>query len=97
MRTSKTQKLEISVDVKVADCYAIMGVIYAHNGCCKDKPYLLTGNKIAVSKTRPEGINYSCQCACGMWCTNGHGTPGGAIDEYEEMTRRYEREHENEI
>lgn len=90
MRTSETKKYEINVDVRVADYYTILGAIYAHNGCCENKPYLLTGNRCETSGQRPEGINYSCQCACGMWCTNGHGTPEEAIAEYENMSRRFE-------
>ena len=90
MRTSETKRLEINLDVRVADYYAVMGVIYAHNGCCENKPYLLTGNKCEVSKDRPEGINYSCQCVCGCWNSFGRGTPEEAIAEYERMSRRIE-------
>lgn len=37
-------------------------------------------------------INYSCQCACGAWCTSGHSTPGAAVDEYMRMCERAEWE-----
>ena len=88
------KKLNYSIDVIVPDHLKVIGIMTTKNGCCENRPYLLTSNKASCW---PGGINYSCQCSCGMWCTNGHGTPGGAIDEYEEMTRRYEREHKNEI
>ncbi len=57
-------------------------VIPDRNGCCPDLPYLLTSNL-----TLDGSINYSCQCACGGWCTNGHITPVGAIAEYKRMSR----------
>lgn len=61
--------------------YAILGAIYGHNECCKDKPFLLCANK------RPSdgGINYSCECYCGMFCTNGHDNLLDAIAEYESL------------
>ena len=60
----------------------------AHNGCCKGREVLITVNPCSFSKERPEGYNFSCQCSCGAWCTNGHATPGGALDEYYQMCRR---------
>ena len=35
---------------------------------------------------RMGGINYSCQCGCGAWCTTGHPTPVGALKDYQTMS-----------
>lgn len=60
-----------------------------NNGCC-DKPFfILTANP---SDSWPGGINYSCQCACGGWCTNGHDNEADAVEEYKQMCNRYEEE-----
>ena len=58
-----------------------------NNGCCDKNFFILTENKVQ----NPDGstrINYSCQCACGMWCTNGHKNAQEAIDEYRAMCDR---------
>lgn len=78
---------EITIETS-RDCKPI-GIIYPSkfvNGCCKDKPYVLTVNLYGGA------LNYSCQCACNMWCTNGHDNPGGAINEYEEMCKNAAKE-----
>ena len=56
------------------------------NGCCEGKPVILTRNHVKYG-----GVNYSCQCSCGGWCTSGHATPDGALDEYYIMSRRAKR------
>ena len=76
----------------VLEPLATIGFANIHNGCCKDRPVLITANK---AQNWPGGINYSCQCACGMWCTNGHGTAGEALSEYEQMTERAKEERNN--
>lgn len=53
---------------------------YPDNKCC-EKPFFI------LTKSRNYNA-YSCQCACGMWCTNGHPNPHAAIDEYVEMCNR---------
>ena len=58
-----------------------IGFIHPHafkNECCNGKPYILTVNSNNI---------YSCQCACGGWCTGGHDNPADAIMEYEMMCR----------
>ena len=67
--------------------YHALGVIYAANGCCPDKPVVLT-----VNQTYNGLFNFSCQCACGGWCTSGKPTPHGAIAEYGRMTDQYIKE-----
>lgn len=58
----------------------------ANNGCCEKDFFILTSNKSTG------GINYSCQCACNGWCTNGHATAQAAIDEYRAMCKLHEAE-----
>lgn len=70
-------------NASVADHFLVTGIVYMKNGCCEDKPVLVTANK------HPDiGINYSCQCACGAWCTTGHPTPVGALRDYQTMSNR---------
>ena len=78
-------------DVSLDKCFKLIAVILSdHNMCCCETkaPYLLTmiphkdGNHV-----------YSCQCACGGWCTNGHGDPFEAVKEYEAMCDRYIKKH----
>ena len=83
-------RLMIDIDLNVDDEFTVIGVIKTRNGCCPGRPYLLTVNRCTISHLRPHGINYSCQCSCGGWSTNGCDTPGKAIDEYEAMTARKE-------
>lgn len=82
---------KIIKDLKAAHVrsyYEIVGIVYHANGCCPDKPIIITANETNVSEYHPDGVNYSCQCACDCWCTNGHGTPSEALAEYEDMTKR---------
>lgn len=65
---------------KVSPNYSVMGLVYMKNGCCSDKPVLITKNNIRG------GTNYSCQCACGIWCTTGHPTVAGAVKDYQTMS-----------
>ena len=55
------------------------------NGCCDKDWFLLTANKCPSWKS---GINYSCQCACGGWCTTGFETEQEAVNEYRRMCDR---------
>lgn len=68
-------------DAQVKDSLVVTGIVYMANGCCKDKPVLVTVNRM------PNGeLNYSCQCSCGAWCTTGHPTSVGALRDYQTMT-----------
>lgn len=60
-----------------------MGVVWGSNGCCQDQPIIITVN-VCSDNT----LNYSCQCGCGGWCTNGHRSEAEALREYEDMTER---------
>lgn len=82
------EMLEIKMPVTVSKCYAVIGIVSTKNGCCADRPVLITVNRCEVSPERPAGINYSCQCACGGWCTNGHADAAGALAEYEAMSAK---------
>lgn len=65
--------------------YVVLGIVHMQNGCCKDQPVLITANH------HPSlGINYSCQCGCGTWCTTGHPTPVGALRDYQTMSNNDE-------
>lgn len=70
--------------------YKIVAFYPIVNNCCCDKDFfILTANKVPVTEERPKGINYSCQCACGVWCTSGHQTEQEAVDEYRQMCELY--------
>ena len=63
-----------------------IGLIYPHgfeNGCCPDRPFIVTVNANGI---------YSCQCACDMWCTNGHDNMIDAIKEYKGMCENRSRQ-----
>lgn len=84
-------KINIDLEANVSLGHHVIGVLSGKNGCCNDKPYLLTVNKTKKSESRPDGLNYSCQCSCGGWCTNGHRYKGDAINEYEAMSQRMDK------
>ena len=51
-----------------------------NNGCCDKNFFLLT-----ECKHEDEKSIYSCQCACGMWCTTGYKTEAEAVKAYRQM------------
>lgn len=53
-----------------------------NNECCDKDFFILTANKT------PHGMNYSCQCACGMWCTSGFATEQQAVNAYRSMCNK---------
>lgn len=79
--------MELKFNINLAhvpECLSVVGVIKMQNKCCEDKPILIT---------KTNGIEvYSCQCACGGWCTNGYEDIPKAIDEYIHMNKRKEQE-----
>lgn len=77
------QILKIDIPIKISAPYKPIAVVKDLNGCCPDRPILITVNKRMDGKT-----NYSCQCACGIWCTNGHLTASAALKEYEDMAQK---------
>ena len=88
-------KINVDFDAQyVPTGFSVIGVIHGYNGCCEDRPYIVTANKC---DGWPGGINYACQCSCGLWCTSGHGTIGEAVSEYEEMTERVGREEQSRL
>lgn len=73
---------EESVPVVIRTQNKVIGSVRITNGCCKDKPMMIT------MKTPHSGRKkYSCQCACGGWCTSGHNEISKALEEYESMNR----------
>ena len=74
---------EESVEVATYGPYIMVGSVRIKNGCCKNKPVMITVNPLRAGR-----LNYSCQCACGGWCTSGHSTASKALEEYEEMSNR---------
>lgn len=75
-----------------ADRYTLINIFPEKNLCCPGKPFVLTSNECPKSDERPLGINFSCQCACGAWCTSGFAEPGDAVEEYRKMVRLRELE-----
>ena len=74
------QKLDFGT-YNINDKYIVVGAVFMNNGCCKTEPVLIT-----VCHNKKYGKVYSCQCACGMWCTTGHPTPVGALRDYQTMS-----------
>lgn len=71
-------KLNFDVACSIPTGVHVIGVLHMKNKCCKNKHVLITQtNELEV---------YSCQCACGGWCTNGHKHISDAIREYEKMS-----------
>ena len=72
--------MKVDIDTsRVPLALKVVGVLNIPNGCCKKENVLVTQTK---------GIEmYSCQCACGGWCTSGHPTIEGAIAEWGRMSR----------
>ena len=56
----------------------IVGVIHMENGCCNDKPVVVT----RVNRSAPP--LYACECACGGWCT-------GCCEHIDEAVNIYRR------
>ena len=79
--------------VNVSRSFVVTGLSDEENGCCEDQPILITASVATLKNNEPI---YSCQCACGMWCTTGHTTDWEALKDYEEMTKRSKEERHNE-
>lgn len=74
------------VPVRCSSHYIPHSIIWMRNGCCRKEPVLITTNE------KPGGgVNFSGQCACGGWCTNGHDTPEACVMEYQRMTAHKDR------
>ena len=72
-----TPNVELHELIYLSKQYKPVAVVYMKNGCCPDKPVIVVKTKNGV---------VSAQCACGMWCTNGHRTATVAVKEYERMS-----------
>ena len=70
--------IEINEKLEVGRSYTPVGLMFISNGCCPGRPVVIT---------RSFSGSYSCQCACGMWCTNGHKTATAAVLEYQHMSK----------
>ena len=81
-------------EICIADQYVPVRLYREANGCCKDRPFVLTTNSCPVSPQRPSGVNYSCQCACGTWCTTGFAEEDDAVADYRRMTKEAEYREE---
>jgi hypothetical protein len=53
-----------------------------NNKCCDKGFFLLTANS---ANGWESGINFSCQCGCGGFCTTGYSTEQEAVDAYRRM------------
>lgn len=77
-----------NLELIVPDMYRPSEVHFiGNNGCCEKNYFVLTTNLFDGR------VNYSCQCGCGGWCTNGHQRAEDAINEYFDMCNRYEKEN----
>ena len=75
------EHFRLEFEAHISPIYTPIAIACIDNGCCKDQPVIITANK------RSDGsINYSAQCACGMWCTTGVNTASEALQRYERMT-----------
>ena len=70
-----------SVAYKIDAGLEVIGFIKMKNGCCPDKPVLVTKVKGADPPL------YGCECACGMWCTTALRHVDHAINHYRRMGR----------
>ena len=76
----------------VAPEYAVEGIMTLDNNGCNLMSKCGSNVVLITSNPTPDGKkNYSCQCSCGVWCTNGHGNPGDAVNEYIRMSEAYLR------
>lgn len=75
---------ELSVKIKchIKSGFQVIGIAAVPNGCCPDRPVLITANRIGRES---EYINYSCQCSCDGWCTTGCASVSEALREWEKM------------
>lgn len=89
------KKVLYNSDCDVDCSYMIVGVFSVPKNYCTHHgkfegevmDVVLTANAVE-EKDGTSKINYSCQCACGAWCTGGHSTPGAAVDQYVRMCER---------
>ena len=73
--------MEYTLTISVPEIYKPLEIHFINNnGCCDKNYFVVTTNKRLNGET-----NYSCQCGCGGWCTNGHTTKETAINEYKKM------------
>ena len=61
-------------EANVNPALTVVGVLSMINNCCPLQ-------NVLVTKTKGHEV-YSCQCACGGWCTSGHSTIEEAITEW---------------
>ena len=52
------------------------------NGCCEKDFFILTECRHEDGKSF-----YSCQCACGMWCSTGFEKEAEAVSAYRQMCK----------
>lgn len=64
---------------EVSSYFLVLGAINMQNECCHGRPVLVT-------KTNGANV-YSCQCACGGWCTDGFDSISKAVADYERMNQ----------
>lgn len=72
---------QVEFKATISPPFTPVGFVYIRNGCCKNRPVIITENELANGKK-----NYSAQCACGGWCTTGCKTASDALQHYERMT-----------
>lgn len=63
----------------VLNYFSVVGAIEMKNKCCDGRPVLIT---------KTNGVDvWSCQCACGGWCTNGCFSIPDAVAEWERINK----------
>lgn len=82
---------KVEIEFHLSDAFKVEAFYpIANNGCCKKDFFILTTNRYDGWEG---GINYSCQCACGIWCTNGHDNPQDAVNEYRKMCENFNKKY----
>lgn len=78
----------VQLDFSLDEEYSVVAFYpIKDNGCCNKRFFILTANSCPNWET---GINYSCQCACGGWCTTGFKTEQEAVEAYRNMCKQKE-------
>jgi hypothetical protein len=65
-------------NVYIPKAFTLVKLLNIKNGCCPGRPVVLV---------RSCNGFFSTQCACGLWCSNGHEEAETAIEEYERMNK----------
>ena len=71
-------EIRVNETIEIGSGYKPVGLVFMKNGCCEGRPVVITLSDAGA---------WSCQCSCGLWCTNGHATATAAVLEYARMSK----------